>query len=100
MKVLYLNVSYIEKDKVKALGARWNPELKKWYVKMDADFSLFAKWSPEIKEFSEIYDGKESDQKSIDKAYEHIEFYNTCPIIDHAVLGECRFVGNKPFYWQ
>ena len=29
---IYLNVSYHEKDKVKALGARWDPKKKKWYI--------------------------------------------------------------------
>lgn len=29
---IYLNVSYHEKDKVKALGGRWDPKKKKWYI--------------------------------------------------------------------
>jgi hypothetical protein len=27
----FLNVPYSEKDQAKKLGARWNPEKKKWY---------------------------------------------------------------------
>jgi ribonuclease HI len=31
-KIIYLNVSFAEKDKAKAKGAKWNPEKKKWYI--------------------------------------------------------------------
>lgn len=41
---LFLNVSYEDKDKVKALGARWNPELKKWYVENKKNYPKFMKW--------------------------------------------------------
>lgn len=39
---LFLNVPYAEKDEAKALGAKWNAKLKKWYI--DTDYSKFAKW--------------------------------------------------------
>jgi len=29
---IYLNVSYHEKDRVKAFGGRWDPKKKKWYI--------------------------------------------------------------------
>ena len=29
----YLNVDFKDKDQVKSLGAKWNKELKKWYIK-------------------------------------------------------------------
>jgi ribonuclease HI len=32
---IYLNVSYAEKDKAKADGARWDPSVKKWYTTLD-----------------------------------------------------------------
>ena len=41
---LLLNVNYTEKDEVKANGARWNPELKKWYVEKKVDYPKFKKW--------------------------------------------------------
>lgn len=41
---LLLNVPYEEKDEAKALGARWNPELKKWYVQNRKDYYKFKKW--------------------------------------------------------
>lgn len=40
--MLLLNVPYIEKDKAKKLGANWNPELKKWYVKNKKDYYKFV----------------------------------------------------------
>lgn len=41
---LLLDVPYEEKDQVKALGAKWNPTLKKWYVPCRADYGKFEKW--------------------------------------------------------
>ena len=42
--MLLLNVPYKDKDEAKKLGARWNPELKKWYVQKKEDYPKFAKW--------------------------------------------------------
>ena len=42
--MLYLNVSYEDKDKAKALGARWNPNVKKWYVKDRKDYPKFMEF--------------------------------------------------------
>ena len=41
---LLLNVPYAEKDEAKSLGARWNPELRKWYVTDKKDYHKFTKW--------------------------------------------------------
>lgn len=41
---LLLNVPYAEKDEAKSMGARWNPELKKWYVADKKDYHKFTKW--------------------------------------------------------
>lgn len=41
---IHLNVPYAEKDAAKALGARWDPTKKKWYVPAGVDVAAFAKW--------------------------------------------------------
>lgn len=41
---LYLNVPYPEKDDAKALGAKWDHEIKKWYVTYKKDYHLFERW--------------------------------------------------------
>ena len=42
---LYLNVPYGEKEEAKALGAKWDPRVKKWYTDSDPDhYVRFAKW--------------------------------------------------------
>lgn len=41
-----LKVGFAEKDKVKALGARWDPALKVWYVENVPDLARFAPWIP------------------------------------------------------
>ncbi|WP_431273265.1 DUF5710 domain-containing protein [Variovorax ureilyticus] len=40
----YLNVPFKEKDAAKALGARYDPASRRWWVHPDADLSAFAKW--------------------------------------------------------
>lgn len=47
MSVTFLNVPYSEKDEAKALGARWNPQVRKWYVPAGIDLALFTPWLPE-----------------------------------------------------
>lgn len=42
--MLFLNVDYNDKDEVKKIGARWNPELKKWYVFSRKDYNKFGYW--------------------------------------------------------
>lgn len=41
-KRLYLNVPYQQKDEAKALGAKYNGTVKKWYA--DKDYEKFSKW--------------------------------------------------------
>lgn len=45
--MLFLNVPYAYKDTVKALGARWNPDAKKWFVPKRTEYSKFLKWFPD-----------------------------------------------------
>lgn len=47
---LILHVPYSEKDEAKALGARWNPDLRTWYVP-DGDPGppeRFDRWLPKV----------------------------------------------------
>ncbi|WP_370466612.1 DUF5710 domain-containing protein [Comamonas thiooxydans] len=37
---------YSEKEEVKALGARWDPTLKTWYVENVENLELFQRWLP------------------------------------------------------
>ena len=48
MDVILLNVPFSEKDEAKALGAKWNPKIKKWYVTKNADIEKFNKWLSKI----------------------------------------------------
>ena len=41
---LIIDVPYAEKDEAKSLGAKWNPNLKKWYVKERKNYYKFEKW--------------------------------------------------------
>ncbi len=42
-----LKVPFAEKDKVKALGARWDATKKVWYIVDKADLSPFLQWIDE-----------------------------------------------------
>ncbi len=41
---LWLVVRFAEKDKVKALGARWCPDRRAWYADRKSDTKPFGKW--------------------------------------------------------
>lgn len=43
---IYLTTSFKEKDKVKALGARWDASAGRWYVPEHLDVTRFAVWLP------------------------------------------------------
>jgi hypothetical protein len=68
---LYLQVPFAERETVKALGAKWDNEAKKWYVPMNADPKPFNKWlktylnvpyeqRSQVKELGAIWDPQES----------------------------------------
>ena len=40
---ILLKVPFNEKDQAKALGARWNVEVKQWYVPQDVDSIQLSK---------------------------------------------------------
>jgi hypothetical protein len=42
--MMFLKVPYAEKDKAKALGARWNAERKAWYVPDGTVTTPFEQW--------------------------------------------------------
>ncbi len=44
---------FAEKDAVKALGARWDPANKLWYITDVADLSPFMRWIPDLVAASE-----------------------------------------------
>lgn len=42
--VTVLKVPFAEKEAAKALGARWDPKRKKWYVPQGVDAAPFSQW--------------------------------------------------------
>lgn len=42
-----LDVPFAEKDEAKALGAKWDPDLRKWFVPEGIDLEDFTNWIPE-----------------------------------------------------
>lgn len=44
---IYLEVVYMQREKVKALGARWDASKKAWYIYDDMDQAPFKEWIPE-----------------------------------------------------
>ena len=48
-----LKVNFAEKDKVKALGARWDPKVKVWYIENVPDLARFAAWIPELADYQQ-----------------------------------------------
>jgi len=46
--IVYLNCPFDEKDEAKALGAWWDPDVKKWYVPEHLSVVDFQKWLPDF----------------------------------------------------
>ena len=46
MPSTYLTTNYKDREQVKALGARWDPDQKKWFVPSGRDLAPFAIWLP------------------------------------------------------
>lgn len=51
--ITFLNVKFQDKDKVNALGARWNYLKKRWFVPDGVDLSPFIQWIPDLPELSD-----------------------------------------------
>jgi len=47
-KKIYLNCTYEFAAKVKALGAKWDPNWKMWYIDKSMDRSQYKRWLPKI----------------------------------------------------
>ena len=41
---IYLNVPFAEKDEAKQLGAKWDPDSRRWYVPKPLSVRPFDKW--------------------------------------------------------
>ena len=46
MASTYLTTSFKDRERVKALGARWDADQKKWFVPAGRDLAPFANWLP------------------------------------------------------
>lgn len=42
-----LQVPFAEKERVKKLGARWDPDIKRWFVPKGMDTQPFTQWIDE-----------------------------------------------------
>lgn len=47
MPATYLNVPFRDKDSAKALGARWDPAQRQWYVPAGLELAPFVAWLPQ-----------------------------------------------------
>ena len=62
----FLNVPFPEKDKAKALGARWDSQTKRWYYTRPEDAEKFSKWTE--KSFMKFEDLTDEQQELITRA--------------------------------
>ena len=44
MHRIYIEVPYAQKDEAKLLGARWDADVRRWYITDKQDVLLFSKW--------------------------------------------------------
>ncbi len=70
----YLDVPYPEKDVAKKLGARWDAELKLWFIPAGLSLDQFARWLPSANEDSELLIAPLYLKNSIERCYSCSEF--------------------------
>ncbi|EBQ9001645.1 hypothetical protein DK757_10265 [Salmonella enterica subsp. enterica serovar Blockley] len=111
MSHLMLNVPFNEKDEVKRKGARWNPELKKWYVPDGKSSLQFIPWIQELKDstkyqlYNEYYFIGENERLCW-KCGESISLYAFCLPRGHKYLNvdyldpDDETVTENPNEWQ
>ncbi len=46
MTETYLTTAFKDREQVKALGAKWDPSRKQWYVSAGRELAPFAAWLP------------------------------------------------------
>lgn len=68
INITYLEVPFNEKDEAKALGAWWDPEVKKWFVPRGKTPETFARWLPSDTQ-SEIPSRAGDDVQKAKKSY-------------------------------
>ena len=73
---------FADKDKVKALGARWDAARKNWYVLDAADLEPFMRWIPNLEAAIETGAGGTSAAPSAFKPTIHTT--STAPVTTHA----------------
>ncbi|KAI8910161.1 hypothetical protein EDD86DRAFT_246554 [Gorgonomyces haynaldii] len=56
LPVRLIHSNYRDKERVKALGAKWIASERKWAIPLDADDSLFAKWLPQYRMYLKAQD--------------------------------------------
>lgn len=61
---------FAEKDAVKALGARWDPAKKLWYIVDPADLTPFLRWIPNMEAAT---GGSDTDSRTIKPASEPLK---------------------------
>jgi len=93
----YLNVAYAEKDAVKALGGRWDPAKKKWYVPANMDLTPFVKW---IAELANSQPASAKAKLSLQASTRHTKPKTKKPLLDavtHAIdKNFVAYSGNEP----
>lgn len=67
---LYLNVGFEQRERAKALGARFDSAMKQWYVPHGRDINLFKEWWPaELrKQLASLHDAPKKKPKNKNKA--------------------------------
>lgn len=79
-----LKVPFAEKDAAKAAGARWDPNLRVWYVIDPPDLNRFARWVPEVAAFQAV---KQSPRATTSKAAPTLR--KASPLAAITVLPDC-----------
>lgn len=102
----YLNVPYRSKDAAKALGARFDGTVKRWYVEAGIDLVAFGAWVPGTASagsgFTDVAlaDMAAAGMATVKKGISLSRLLSACSLIDVSVRITSRACVSAKDYWH
>lgn len=68
-----LTCPFTEKDTAKALGARWDPARKTWFIENMEDLTPFLRWIPSVKQAIQVRPEKAAPGQCVTIGAQYVE---------------------------
>tara|TARA_Y100001963_G_C6600870_1_gene362449 strand:- start:61 stop:513 length:453 start_codon:yes stop_codon:yes gene_type:complete len=94
----YIYCPFNEKDEAKALGARWDPEERKWYAVSDATYIALAKWHRPKSMIEKTIKKKQiTGDRFVNCMNCGVPYIEMCRTLNFYCSNECREMKTRPW---